>query len=304
MTPTPLELSTLGHRIRHQRVSHGFTLDELGEKVGVAGSQLSLIENGKREPKLSLLQAIANVTGVDVAELLSTEPPNRRAALEIELERAQSSSVFRQLGIAPVKVTKGMGGRHPGVDPRAAPRAAAPGARGDRDPRGGAPREHRPAPAHACAQQLPPRHREARREAAQGRRPHLRGAHASNREHHGRAARLRADLRQRPAALRPVGDRPRERPHLPAARLDPRRPRPAVDGAAGDGAPPARPRSAHRLRQLPAAAARDQLLRRVLPHARRARPPRSCSRRRRTATSPSRTSATRSASRTRRRACG
>ena len=36
MTPTPLELSTLGHRIRHQRVSHGFTLDELGEKVGVA----------------------------------------------------------------------------------------------------------------------------------------------------------------------------------------------------------------------------------------------------------------------------
>ncbi|WP_243077051.1 XRE family transcriptional regulator [Microbacterium sp. SS28] len=108
MPPTSLELSTLGHRIRHQRVSHGFTLDELGEKVGVAGSQLSLIENGKREPKLSLLQAIAQVTGVDVAELLSTEPPNRRAALEIELERAQSGSVFRQLGIAPVKVTKTM----------------------------------------------------------------------------------------------------------------------------------------------------------------------------------------------------
>ncbi len=108
MPPTPLELSTLGHRIRHQRVSHGFTLDELGERVGVAGSQLSLIENGKREPKLSLLQAIATETGVQVADLLSSEPPNRRAALEIELERAQRSSVFRQLGIAPVKVTKSM----------------------------------------------------------------------------------------------------------------------------------------------------------------------------------------------------
>lgn len=108
MPPTSLELSTLGHRIRHQRISHGFTLDELGERVGVAGSQLSLIENGKREPKLSLLQAIADVTGVQVADLLSSEPPNRRAALEIELARAQSSSVFRQLGIAPVKVTKGM----------------------------------------------------------------------------------------------------------------------------------------------------------------------------------------------------
>ncbi len=108
MPGSALELTTLGHRIRHQRVSHGFTLDELGERVGVAGSQLSLIENGKREPKLSLLQAIASATGVDVGELLSPEPPNRRAALEIELERAQASSVFRQLGVAPVKVTKGM----------------------------------------------------------------------------------------------------------------------------------------------------------------------------------------------------
>jgi len=108
MPPTSLELSTLGHRIRHQRVSHGFTLDELGEVVGIAGSQLSLIENGKREPKLSVLQSIAAATGVEVTDLLSTEPPNRRAALEIELDRAQSSSVFRQLGVAPVKVTKGM----------------------------------------------------------------------------------------------------------------------------------------------------------------------------------------------------
>ncbi|MET0303066.1 MAG: helix-turn-helix transcriptional regulator, partial [Microbacteriaceae bacterium] len=48
MSPTSLELSTLGHRIRHQRVSHGYTLDELGAMVGIAGSQLSLIENGKR----------------------------------------------------------------------------------------------------------------------------------------------------------------------------------------------------------------------------------------------------------------
>ncbi|WP_347344100.1 helix-turn-helix domain-containing protein [Microbacterium sp.] len=108
MTPSSLELSTLGHRIRHQRISHGYTLDALGALVGVAGSQLSLIENGKREPKLSLLQAIATATGTDVAALLSPEPPNRRAALELELERAQASPVFRQLGIPPVRVAKAM----------------------------------------------------------------------------------------------------------------------------------------------------------------------------------------------------
>src|SRR6478609_1302676 len=100
MPPTSLELSTLGHRIRHQRLAHGYTLDELGALVGVAGSQLSLIENGKREPKLSLLQAIAQATGTEVTDLISGEPPNRRAALEIELERAQESPVFRQLGVS------------------------------------------------------------------------------------------------------------------------------------------------------------------------------------------------------------
>lgn len=108
MTSPAVELSTLGHRIRHQRLAHGLTLDELGAQVGVAGSQLSLIENGKREPKLSLLQAIARATSTEVSDLLSTDPPNRRAALEIELERSQASPVFRQLGLAPVKVTKGM----------------------------------------------------------------------------------------------------------------------------------------------------------------------------------------------------
>ncbi|GAA3030182.1 XRE family transcriptional regulator [Microbacterium dextranolyticum] len=108
MPTSALELSTLGHRIRHHRVARGYTLDELGALVGVAGSQLSLIENGKREPKLSLLQAIAHATGTDVTDLLSPEPPNRRAALELELERAQTSPVFRRLGIEPVRVTKTM----------------------------------------------------------------------------------------------------------------------------------------------------------------------------------------------------
>ncbi|WP_164233319.1 XRE family transcriptional regulator [Microbacterium hydrocarbonoxydans] len=108
MATSGIHLTTLGHRIRHHRLAAGFTLDDLGALVGVAGSQLSLIENGKREPKLSLLQAIAEACATEVADLISGEPPNRRAALEIELDKAQASPVFRQLGIAPVRVTKGM----------------------------------------------------------------------------------------------------------------------------------------------------------------------------------------------------
>lgn len=108
MSAPAIELTTLGRRIRHQRVTRGMTLEELGALVGVAGSQLSLIENGKREPKLSLLREIARVTETEVTDLLSAEPPDRRAALEIELERAQASPVFRRLGIPAVKVTKSM----------------------------------------------------------------------------------------------------------------------------------------------------------------------------------------------------
>ena len=75
----------LGKRIRHFRLASGLTLEALGAQVGVVASQLSLIENGKREPRLSLLQAIAAALEIDPAELLRQEPPNRRSALELEL---------------------------------------------------------------------------------------------------------------------------------------------------------------------------------------------------------------------------
>ncbi|MCB1273451.1 MAG: helix-turn-helix domain-containing protein [Leucobacter sp.] len=98
----------LGKRIRHFRNRAGFTLDALGERVGVVGSQLSLIENGRREPRLSLLQAIARELGVDTADLLSAEAPDRRSALEIELERAQGSPLYQQLHLPYVRAPRAL----------------------------------------------------------------------------------------------------------------------------------------------------------------------------------------------------
>ncbi|HEY4152753.1 MAG TPA: helix-turn-helix transcriptional regulator, partial [Pseudolysinimonas sp.] len=74
--------------MRHFRVAAGLTLDQLGAQVGIASSQLSLMENGKREPRLSLLGAIAEHLGIPVSELLDTTAPSERAGLEIELDRA------------------------------------------------------------------------------------------------------------------------------------------------------------------------------------------------------------------------
>jgi predicted transcriptional regulator len=67
------------------------------------------MENGKREPRLSLLSAIADRLGVTVADLLDTAPPSERAALEIELDRAQTGAVYAELGLPRVRPGKSMG---------------------------------------------------------------------------------------------------------------------------------------------------------------------------------------------------
>lgn len=102
------DLSTLGHRIRHFRTHAGMTLERLGEITGTAPSQLSMVENGHREPRLSLLEAIAAALDVSAADLLAAEPPSPRAALEIQLEKAQASPAYRELGLPVLKPTRTM----------------------------------------------------------------------------------------------------------------------------------------------------------------------------------------------------
>jgi len=98
-----MDLVTLGQRLRHLRKARGMTLDQLGAVVGRAASQLSVIENGRREPRLSLLQSLADALGVPMADLLRPDAPSRRAALEIELEHAQRDPGYAALGLPPVR---------------------------------------------------------------------------------------------------------------------------------------------------------------------------------------------------------
>ncbi len=102
------DLVTLGQRIRHYRTAAGLTLDQLGEQVGVAGSQLSLMENGRREPRVTLLTAIADALDVELGDLLNAAPPSPRAALEIELEKAQRSTHYAALGLPVVRPGRSM----------------------------------------------------------------------------------------------------------------------------------------------------------------------------------------------------
>jgi len=101
--PQQLDALILGRRVRHYRNEAGLTLDQLGELVDKPAPYLSLLENGKKEPRLSLVMEIAGALDVEIAELLEATPPSRRDSLEIALIRAQESSLFEALGIPTIK---------------------------------------------------------------------------------------------------------------------------------------------------------------------------------------------------------
>jgi XRE family transcriptional regulator, fatty acid utilization regulator len=99
---------TVGRWIRHHRKARGLTLEDLSTRVGRAASHLSLIETGKREPKITLLQAIARELDVPVSALLGGGVPDRRSGLEVALQRAQSSSLYAGLGLPTVRMTRSL----------------------------------------------------------------------------------------------------------------------------------------------------------------------------------------------------
>lgn len=102
------DLLTVGKRIRAARLARGMSLQDLAHRFERAPSQLSLIENGRRELKVSELQRLACILAVSLETLLSAEPPSKRAALEIALEKAQRGSLYRSLGLPDLPVRKSL----------------------------------------------------------------------------------------------------------------------------------------------------------------------------------------------------
>ncbi|MDK1018784.1 MAG: XRE family transcriptional regulator [Actinomycetota bacterium] len=94
-----------GQRVRHYRKAAKMTLDALGVKVSKPAPFLSLLENGKKEPKLGLINDLSIALGVDVSDLLSVTAPSRRAEMEVAIERAQRDQAYRDLGLPYLKAS-------------------------------------------------------------------------------------------------------------------------------------------------------------------------------------------------------
>ncbi len=99
MAVQTVDALVLGQRIRHFRKLRGMTLDELGSHVGKTAPYLSMLENGKREPRIGLINGLAEALDVPASELLDPDAPTRRAQLEIAIERAQEDPLYRDLGL-------------------------------------------------------------------------------------------------------------------------------------------------------------------------------------------------------------
>jgi len=105
-TAEEVDALTIGRRIRQLRTARGMTLEQLATEIDRAPSQVSMIETGKREPKLTQLQAIARALDTTIDQILAEAPLDERSGMEIAVERAMKGQTFQALGIAPFRIAK------------------------------------------------------------------------------------------------------------------------------------------------------------------------------------------------------
>ncbi|MEF9604541.1 helix-turn-helix transcriptional regulator [Paracoccus sp. PXZ] len=65
-------LAKVGHRFRQARLARGLNLHQLARLTGISAPALSLIETGKRDPRLTTLGKIAAALRLPLADLLES----------------------------------------------------------------------------------------------------------------------------------------------------------------------------------------------------------------------------------------
>lgn len=63
-------LADAGRRIREARAGQGLSLEQLARLTGISAPALSLIETGKRDPRLTTLKRIADALRAPLATLV------------------------------------------------------------------------------------------------------------------------------------------------------------------------------------------------------------------------------------------
>lgn len=86
---------TVGENIRRIRKDRGLTLKELGELVGVSEAYIRAYESGRRNPKPSSLEALANALGVNIEVLSNSDFDGVKAMHKLfQVFRQYSGNMF------------------------------------------------------------------------------------------------------------------------------------------------------------------------------------------------------------------
>ena len=64
-------LADVGHRIRETRAAQGLSLEQLARLTGISAPALSLIETGKRDPRLTTLKRISDALRISLTALIA-----------------------------------------------------------------------------------------------------------------------------------------------------------------------------------------------------------------------------------------
>ncbi|MFM7656962.1 MAG: helix-turn-helix domain-containing protein [Paracoccaceae bacterium] len=64
-------LADAGRRIRETRTAQGLSLEQLARLTGISAPALSLIETGKRDPRLTTLKRIADALRAPLATIIA-----------------------------------------------------------------------------------------------------------------------------------------------------------------------------------------------------------------------------------------
>jgi transcriptional regulator with XRE-family HTH domain len=82
MRTADAQIVELGQRVRRRRERMGMTLAGLAERSGLSSNYIGMIENGKRDPSLETLRALAKGLDADPGELVEPAPRLSGAADE------------------------------------------------------------------------------------------------------------------------------------------------------------------------------------------------------------------------------
>ncbi|OUJ68996.1 hypothetical protein BXP70_27160 [Hymenobacter crusticola] len=72
--------SSLGNNIKAFRTNMELSQQQLADFLGVKREMVSYFENGTRKPSILLLEKLANLFGINLADLLSNNPQEQQLA--------------------------------------------------------------------------------------------------------------------------------------------------------------------------------------------------------------------------------